>query len=627
MTIGILPLGPQDLLAQAHKPSEQTVDVSLQRRSRAPRRPPQFRKLSVIEGAPASSAAPHGSNEPRRLPITSSMRRRLRDRLLWRVPAASARPLEDPEMMARAALYLLGISGVAGFAVTLAFPPPGAQVDPLAFAPAAGCLVLGAIVLMAFDRLPLWSLQAIVAGGTALTSVSFAMGGERAAGAEAFYLWTALYAGLFFTPSQAMAQVAVVALGYGAAMAANPPGGEPLAHWLLVVLGVTMVAIVVCLLKRGVDGLVARLASAARTDPLTCLLNRRGFSERLEVELARAERNATPLSVVVGDLDAFKAVNDQLGHYAGDRALERLGELLRDHGRPVDTAARIGGEEFALLLPETGAQQALLVAERLRARVQAGFAGDPLPLTISFGIAAVPEHGSTGEQVLGAADRALYAAKESGRNRSLIHTAEVAQILQARRRDPRTQLQLATAIMLAEALDLRDAGTARHSETVAGFAEQMASELALPPEQVERVRLAGLLHDVGKIGVSDAVLRKPGKHTDEEWLEMRRHPEIGARLLPGDALEDIRAWVVAHHERPDGNGYPRGLAGEAIPLEARILAIADAYEAMIADRPYRVGIPPAAARAELARCSGTQFDAHVVRAFLRSLGGTGALAA
>lgn len=550
----------------------------------------------------------------------------MRHRLFWRLPTASARPLEDPAMMARAALYLLGVTGLAGFAVTLLFPPPRAALDPITFAPAAGCLLLAAVVLVRFDRLPSWSLQAIIAGGTALTSVSFAIGGEHAAGAEAFYLWTALYAGLFFTRPQAMAQVALVAFGYGTAISLNPPGGEPLAHWLLVMLGVVMVALVVYLLKRGVDGLVARLASAARTDALTCLLNRRGFNERLEVELARAQRNSTPLGVIVGDLDVFKAVNDQLGHSAGDNALERVGALLRDHGRPMDVAARIGGEEFALLLPEAGAEQALLVAERLRSRVQAAFAGDPLPLTISFGIATFPAHGTTAEQVLGAADRALYAAKEGGRNRSLVHTAAITEILQARRRDPRAQLQLATAIMLAEALDLRDAGTARHSETVAALAERMAAELGLPADQVERVRLAGLLHDVGKIGISDAVLCKPGKLTDEEWQEMRRHPEIGARLLPGDALSDISEWVIAHHERPDGKGYPRGLAGDAIPLEARILAVADAYEAMTADRPYRAGMPAEEARDELTRCSGTQFDPDVVRAFARCLDGTKAIA-
>jgi HD-GYP domain-containing protein (c-di-GMP phosphodiesterase class II) len=155
----------------------------------------------------------------------------------------------------------------------------------------------------------------------------------------------------------------------------------------------------------------------------------------------------------------------------------------------------------------------------------------------------------------------------------------------------------------------------------------MAAELGFLPEQVERVRLTALLHDVGKIGVSDAVLRKPGKLTDNDWEEMPRHPEIGARLLPGDALSDIRAWVIAHHERPDGKGYPRGLVADMIALEARILAVADAYEAMIADRPYRPGMPANAARGELLRCSGTQFDPEVVRAFVRCLDGAESLAA
>jgi HD-GYP domain-containing protein (c-di-GMP phosphodiesterase class II) len=154
---------------------------------------------------------------------------------------------------------------------------------------------------------------------------------------------------------------------------------------------------------------------------------------------------------------------------------------------------------------------------------------------------------------------------------------------------------------------------------VGRYAEEIARALGLPGERVERIRAAGVLHDIGKLGVADAVLQKPGPLTDDEWADMRRHPELGARILDHANLRDISGWVLAHHERLDGRGYPHGLAGEAIPLEARVLAVADAYEAMTADRPYRAGLGHDAAQAELRACAGSQFDARVVEAFLGML--------
>jgi HD-GYP domain-containing protein (c-di-GMP phosphodiesterase class II) len=182
-----------------------------------------------------------------------------------------------------------------------------------------------------------------------------------------------------------------------------------------------------------------------------------------------------------------------------------------------------------------------------------------------------------------------------------------------------SELQLASVMLLAETLDLREEGTARHSLTVGAYARQTALALGLEPSRVERIHAAGVLHDLGKLGIADAILYKPGPLEDSEWREMRRHPEIGARILDHAGLTDIADWVRGHHERVDGDGYPRGLRGEDIPLEARILAVADAYEAMIADRPYRLGMPGADAREELRHCSGTQFDPVVVKAFLEAL--------
>jgi diguanylate cyclase (GGDEF)-like protein len=183
-----------------------------------------------------------------------------------------------------------------------------------------------------------------------------------------------------------------------------------------------------------------------------------------------------------------------------------------------------------------------------------------------------------------------------------------------------SELRLAAAMLLAEALDLRDPGTGQHSRTVGEYARQTAGRLGLAPERVERIHAAGVLHDLGKLGIADAILYKPGALSDSEWEEMKRHPEIGARILLHAGLTDIAHWVRAHHERVDGRGYPDRLSAAQIPLEARILAVADAYEAMIADRPYRAGMASEAARAELERCSGSQFDPVVVAAFLGALG-------
>jgi hypothetical protein len=185
----------------------------------------------------------------------------------------------------------------------------------------------------------------------------------------------------------------------------------------------------------------------------------------------------------------------------------------------------------------------------------------------------------------------------------------------AEQREPR----LAAMLLLAEALDMRDPSTARHSYTVGRYARATAIALGLPPDRVERLHAAGVLHDLGKVGIGDAILHKPGSLSESEWVEMRRHPGIGAQILRHAGMPDIADWVGAHHERIDGLGYPSGLSGSAISLEARVLAVADAYEAMIAERCYRPAIPEEEARAELLRCAGTQFDLEVVDAFLQAL--------
>jgi putative nucleotidyltransferase with HDIG domain len=278
----------------------------------------------------------------------------------------------------------------------------------------------------------------------------------------------------------------------------------------------------------------------------------------------------------------------------------------------------MGGEEFALVLPTCGEHEAYVLAARLRRAMAEEFADFPVPLTVSSGITATGRHGDTARDLLRNADRALYAAKAFGRDRAVVYRPETADDVLASP-DLRVDEQLSAVLLLAETLDLRDDATAQHSATVGRYAEMTARSLGLPSRRVERIRVAGILHDLGKVGVADAILRKAGPLDDAEWAEMRRHPELGARILANARLVDVSSWVLAHHERIDGQGYPEGLSGSRIPVEARILAVADAFEAMTAERPYGEAMTRDAAVAELRACTGTQFDGEVVEAFIAAL--------
>jgi diguanylate cyclase (GGDEF)-like protein len=522
---------------------------------------------------------------------------------------------------ARIAAVLWALGGSISFLVILAPHPEAVYVPGFL---AVGVLAeLVALTLWLLDeRLSKRALTYVLAAGSVLITADIAMSGEHRGASmpdnEMLYVWVALYSAYFFTARQATVQVIWAAMLYGVTLWFISPHDVIATRWIETASTLAIAVLIITLLKRRVQSLLSQLADAARTDPLTGLKNRRGFEESIDVEIERARRGGHPLTLVLCDLDHFKRVNDRLGHGAGDAALSRVGQILRDGKRQIDYAARTGGEEFAVILPETNEQEAYVVAERLRCAVQDAFAGELVPLTFSFGIAGFPHHGRTPDELLRSADRGLYAAKELGRNRTVIYSAEIASVSLPAGAAGR-EVHLATLLSLAEALDMRDAGTADHSQTVGRHCELAARELGLPRERVERVGLAGVLHDIGKIGVSDTILRKPGPLDDAEWEEMRRHPEIGARILGASEFDDIREWVLAHHERPDGRGYPRALRAEEIPLEAKVLAVADAYEAMTSDRVYRKSIGREAAREELRRGSGSQFDPLVVEAFLTVL--------
>jgi diguanylate cyclase (GGDEF)-like protein len=325
--------------------------------------------------------------------------------------------------------------------------------------------------------------------------------------------------------------------------------------------------------------------------------------------------------LVMIDIDRFQPINDGAGHHAGDLLLEQVTELMRAEMRESDLLGRVGGDEFGVILPEAAQVDSYLMAERLRQAVRDGMAGGPHPFTLSAGVAVFGRHGSTPQELISAAEQARLAAKRLGRNRTVIFSDEVASSLLELGAARELPTSLETVLSLAELVDVNQMGSARHSQVVGRYAEAMGEYLGLYPDDVQRLRLAGVLHDVGKIGVRGSILAKPGPLTEEEMEEMRAHPDIGARIARNAGLSDIALWIGAHHERPDGGGYPRGLSGKAIPLQARILAVADAYEAMTNDRAYRSAMMPERAREELRRNAGTQFDTRVVDAFLKLLDG------
>jgi diguanylate cyclase (GGDEF)-like protein len=289
---------------------------------------------------------------------------------------------------------------------------------------ALGELVTGFLILSTPKRLRRVIPIVLVFGAVIVVSVSLycngEQGGDGATLTEAFYAWPAVYVGYFFGRRMIPLFVMAVGVGYGTALYAMGISNNATIRWLMLVVVMTGLTISAHAIRTHVNGLVTRLRETARTDTLTEMPNRRAFDERVALELERAARTGEPLALLLGDIDHFKDLNDRFGHAAGDSALAAIGRTLMSECRAIDTPARIGGEEFAILLPGVSAANARDVADRLRTAVARIHDGDDRPLTISFGVAVHPASGQTAPDLMGAADRALYAAKAAGRDRVVV---------------------------------------------------------------------------------------------------------------------------------------------------------------------------------------------------------------
>ena len=368
----------------------------------------------------------------------------------------------------------------------------------------------------------------------------------------------------------------------------------------------------------------------ATTDQLTGVLNRQTVLAELEREIDRAARYSHQLSVVMVDLDHFKRLNDSHGHAAGDDMLRQVADVLKSSLRSVDVVGRYGGEEFLIVLPETDVDAAASIAEKLRRLVGRHEVTMPdgfkATATLSAGVAGGFGGHLSLEPLVRDADNAMYSAKALGRDQvyvfhelednGLVRRAAIAPSARNHAIEVGRAAFGAATDSLTAALDARPGWAGKPSSMIAGAAVELATGLGLPASEIERIRVASLLHDLGKLAIPEEILTKPGELNDPEWRIVSEHPKIGQVILEqAGALRDAATIVLHHHEWFDGRGYPHGLSGEEIPVGARIVAIADAYEAMVAGRPYRAAITHEAAIKELRRHGGLQFDPQLVEAF------------
>jgi diguanylate cyclase (GGDEF)-like protein/putative nucleotidyltransferase with HDIG domain len=350
-------------------------------------------------------------------------------------------------------------------------------------------------------------------------------------------------------------------------------------------------------------------------DSLSGLFDRHRALEQLDIEIARARRYEGTFSILLADIDNFKNFNETWGHPAGDEVIRRVASVLRHRNRTTDFVARYGGDEFLMILPATSRTGAATVADHMRlslgSQPYVASNGFKVPVRLSFGAAAFPEDGNDSQSLLAIADANLYESKRWGGDTVTLRRETFAA-------DTIDASGFSTLDALVNAVDNKDHYTRKHSAHVAEYSASIVESLGFSKEKKEALRVAALLHDVGKIGLPDRILRKPGPLTPEEEDAVRQHSLLGSLMVSQhlSGNDQVREAVLHHHERWDGSGYPAGLKGRKISMLGRILAVADAYSAMTTDRPYRSGLSIDTAIQELKKGSGRQFDPEVVNVFL-----------
>lgn len=362
------------------------------------------------------------------------------------------------------------------------------------------------------------------------------------------------------------------------------------------------------------------LEKLAQVDDLTGLSNHRHFQEQLSEEIAQAKKQKNNLALIMLDIDYFKFYNDTYGHQCGDEVLKQMGSILLETIGEKGFSARYGGEEFAVILPGLNAEQASAIAENLRERV-AGYefyGAEMQPqgrLTISCGIAVYPQHAENKQELIRAADEALYKAKYSSKNKVELYFnvfSELNSFINASERELLNSIRTLISIINA-----KDRYTYGHSERVTVYAGKLAQKLGFTEHQLAMLSYAAYLHDIGKIEISRELLNKRAALTCEEWQIFSKHPVWGADIIkPINPLREIYPFILYHHENYDGTGYPHGLCGSEIPVEARILRIADSFDAMTTERPYKKSMTVEEALAELQKYAGSHFDPLLVTYFL-----------
>lgn len=385
-----------------------------------------------------------------------------------------------------------------------------------------------------------------------------------------------------------------------------------------------------------------KLKRLSLIDPSTGLYNHRHLEEALEAEFHRAKRNAYPFSVIMLDIDYFKSINDVYGHKFGDLVLKQFAQQLKRIVRRYDIVVRFGGEEFIIVSPGIDREEALSLAQRLLNALNLynfGNKKNAVKLKLSMAVVSYPEDNVSREMnLIDLAEKVIGKVKERGGNR--VYSTEDTEakertiskktkekanvgILKSKinKLTKRANQGLVEAIFaFAKTIELKDHYTGEHVEKTVFYATEVAKKLNLSKEQKEFVKQAAILHDLGKIGISENILLKKSKLTKKEFERIRSHPHIAADILrPIHALHDVIPLVFYHHERWDGKGYPAGMRGEDIPIGARIIAIADVYQALTSDRPYRKAYSKKDALEIIKSGSGTQFDPRVVNAFLEIL--------